>query len=360
MATIRARKNKKGISYSAQIRIKQKGEVVYTEAKTFDKKRLAEQWATRREAELQKPGMLEKLRHRGVSVGQVLKWYDEDYNTEKSPFGRTKLEAILALQNMDIADLDALQLTTRQVINHIQWRVRTVSGATAENDITWLRAAFRGARLTRGMPVDEQVINDAAAILRSEKIIHKAQQRNRRPALEELDTLLSHFNKRDVRASINMVDVVLFALFSARRQDEICRIRWSDLDEKRQSVLVREMKHPRKKVDTWVYLTDEAWALIQRQPRVDGDDRIFPLKSKSVSSAFTKACKFLAIEDLRFHDLRHECASWLFETGLDIVRVARVTGHLSWESLRRYTHLQDQKHFNKYENWRWRPLLEQG
>ncbi|GAA6152207.1 hypothetical protein NBRC116587_16260 [Pseudoteredinibacter isoporae] len=52
------------------------------------------------------------------------------------------------------------------------------------------------------------------------------------------------FDDRDVRASIPMVEVVLFALFSSRRQDEICRIRWVDLDEENQRVLVRDMKHP--------------------------------------------------------------------------------------------------------------------
>ena len=43
MATISARKNKKGTTYTAQIRIKRKGAIVYTESQTFEKKGLAEQ-----------------------------------------------------------------------------------------------------------------------------------------------------------------------------------------------------------------------------------------------------------------------------------------------------------------------------
>ncbi len=46
---------------------------------------------------------------------------------------------------------------------------------------------------------------------------------------------------------------------------------------------------------------------------------------------------FLA--DLRFHDLRHEAASRLFEKGLNVMEVASVTGHKTLAMLKRYTHL---------------------
>lgn len=43
--------------------------------------------------------------------------------------------------------------------------------------------------------------------------------------------------------------------------------------------------------------------------------------------------------DLRWHDLRHEAASRLFEKGLHPLEVASVTGHRSMQMLKRYTHL---------------------
>ncbi|QNH26206.1 tyrosine-type recombinase/integrase [Xanthomonas theicola] len=52
-----------------------------------------------------------------------------------------------------------------------------------------------------------------------------------------------------------------------------------------------------------------------------------------------RACRSLQIEDLHFHDLRHEGASRLFEQGYDIPEVAIVTGHRDWKSLKRYTNL---------------------
>jgi len=40
------------------------------------------------------------------------------------------------------------------------------------------------------------------------------------------------------------------------------------------------------------------------------DGRIFPIVSaNAISMAFTRACKRAGIEDLRFHDLRHEATS---------------------------------------------------
>ena len=42
--------------------------------------------------------------------------------------------------------------------------------------------------------------------------------------------------------------------------------------------------------------------------------------------------------DLRFHDLRHEATSRLFEKGLGVTEVASMTGHKSLAMLMRYTH----------------------
>jgi integrase len=45
------------------------------------------------------------------------------------------------------------------------------------------------------------------------------------------------------------------------------------------------------------------------------------------------------IEDLHFHDLRHEAISRFFEMGLSIPEVALISGHKDYRMLARYTHL---------------------
>jgi integrase len=58
-----------------------------------------------------------------------------------------------------------------------------------------------------------------------------------------------------------------------------------------------------------------------------------------VGTAFRRACKKLKIENLHFHDLRHEATSRLFKAGLAIEQVALVTGHRDWKMLKRYANL---------------------
>ena len=58
----------------------------------------------------------------------------------------------------------------------------------------------------------------------------------------------------------------------------------------------------------------------------------------------------LEIEDLHFHDLRHEAISLLFEKGtLDMMEIAAISGHKSLSMLKRYTHLRAQKLVRKLE-----------
>lgn len=59
----------------------------------------------------------------------------------------------------------------------------------------------------------------------------------------------------------------------------------------------------------------------------------------------------LGIKDLHFHDLRHEGISRLFEMAQTIPQVASVSGHRSWQSLKRYTHMEEVG--DKWANWKW-------
>src|SRR5262249_33434834 len=79
----------------------------------------------------------------------------------------------------------------------------------------------------------------------------------------------------------------------------------------------------------------DAWQLVLEQRILTrGKGKVFPYKSASASAAFCRGCAALNIKNLRFHDLRREAASRLFEAGLPVEKVALVTGHKSWEALR--------------------------
>lgn len=65
---------------------------------------------------------------------------------------------------------------------------------------------------------------------------------------------------------------------------------------------------------------------------------MFGVRPDSLTQALLRACRAEKIENLRFHDLRHEATSRLFERGLSVDEVASITGHTDWRSLKRYTH----------------------
>lgn len=55
----------------------------------------------------------------------------------------------------------------------------------------------------------------------------------------------------------------------------------------------------------------------------------------------------VGLREIKFHTLRHEGTCRLFEVGLQIQEVALITGHLSWNMLRRYTHLKPENVLEK-------------
>ena len=78
--------------------------------------------------------------------------------------------------------------------------------------------------------------------------------------------------------------------------------------------------------------------------------RSFPYNPKSVTAGFQRTRNALGIEDLRYHDLRREGASRLFEAGFSIEEVAQVTGHRSLNVLWQvYTELYPKSLHEKFE-----------
>jgi integrase len=228
-----------------------------------------------------------------------------------------------------------------------------VQPQTRANYFSHLSAVFTVARPAWGYPLDRQEIQDAMVVLRKLGIIGKSNMRDRRPTLGELDRIMEHFEtvRRHRPSSLPMAKIVAFAIFSTRRQDEITRFAWTDYDKDAGRGWVRDMKHPGDKVgnDVLCDLPPEAIAIVESMPRTD--PQIFPFAAESISAAFTRACKLLAIDDLHFHDLRHEGISRLFEMGKTIPQVAIISGHRSWTSLKRYSHLRQSG--DKYSGWRW-------
>ena len=351
MGTIVARKRKDGTTaYTAQILLKEKGKIVHREAKTFDTKREATAWAGWRTTELRKPGALDSARSSSQTLADAI----DKYLLEKRTIGRTKEQVLRSIKSYAIAEMPAQAIRSADIVSFAD---ELLAGdrkpQTVGNYVSHLAAIFADAKPAWGIELDYDEMKAAQRVLTRHEKISKWAERSRRPTLEELDALMTHFVDRQQRVAYSspMHKIIPFALFSTRRQEEITRIRWGDLDEQHGRVLVRDMKHPGQKKgnDVWCELPPEGLGIALSMPRTA--EEIFPYDPRSISSAFTKACAFLAIEDLHFHDLRHEGVSRLFEMGRTIPLAASVSGHRSWTSLKRYTDIKQQG--DKFADWPW-------
>ena len=273
------------------------------------------------------------------TLAELIRWHIDAFETI-SKWQRSKQTHLEFLERPALGRTNALALTAAMLIDHVRSRRADGAGAaTVANDLIWIGVVLRAARSVKELPVRPDVVQQARNACRELRLIGKPRRRTRRPTPDELARLREYFARRDERSTIRMLPVLEFAICSARREAEICRLEWRDNDAATRTGVVRDAKHQTDEDGNHRRFKDtpEAWAIVQGQPRTC--DYIFPYDPKSVGTAFTRACHILGIKDLRFHDLRHEATSRLFERGYQIHEVAQFTLHESWNELKRYTNL---------------------
>lgn len=344
MGTIVTRKRAGGtVAYLARIVIKRQDGVVYRENLTFDRKQVAAAWIAKRETELREPGALDRAAKPTITLADAIARF---LTENRRAVGRSRLQVMQTLQKHALGQLRCDDITSQRIVEFASERRQTRSPSTVAGYLSGLSAGTEVAKPAWGYPLDKHAMTDALSVARRLGLIGRSNERDRRPTLDEIGKLMQHYAARRSNAS-PMIQITAFAIFSTRRLEEITRLRWDDLDGDR--ILVRVMKDPRAKTGNHVHvnLTPEASAIIDAMPRTD--ERIFPYNGESISAAFTRACQLFEITHLHFHDMRHEGISRLFEMGWNIPNVAAVSGHRSWNTLKRYAHIRQTG--DKYENW---------
>lgn len=123
-----------------------------------------------------------------------------------------------------------------------------------------------------------------------------------------------------------LYSIVVIALETAMRQGEILNLHWENLNLKTRVAHLPETKNGTKR-DVPLSLKARE-ALIRIGVRSKG--KVFKYTSEGLKSTWRFMLMKLGIEDLHFHDLRHEAISRLFELGsLDMMEVAAISGHKS-------------------------------
>ena len=201
-------------------------------------------------------------------------------------------------------------------------------GVTIAADLSFLSSVLKWARHSRRLDIPVRLALEARESLKHMGLTTRSSERSREPTDAELDQLYTYW-AQNPRQIIDMTIMVKFALATGMRQGEIARIKVEDVNRRFRTVLIRDRKDPKKKHgnNQVVPLLGDAWEILEPYLSNRMRGSIFGVKEASVSAAFTRACKQLGIQDLRFHDLRHKATADFFRNGLEIPHVALMTGH---------------------------------
>lgn len=294
--------------------------------KTFLRKAVAEKWAREQEVTIEQRRLDGQHHDLGAltlkyveEIGAIKKW-ERTHESNMKRFAR------------EVAGVTLADLSPDWFVQYA--RRRAVSPATISQEMYYVSSVLTTAEALWKVPVDWQMLKQSRRELKKLKLMGKARERDRRPQGDELARIKAKLN-----TSLPVAMLMDFAAATGMRVSEITRLRWADVDEKTRCVLVRDRKHPSEKQgnDQWVPLLYGSWAILQAQPK--DELYVFPYNPRSVTAAYQRARRRAGVAGLRFHDLRHEGISAMFEDGYAIPEVAMVSGHKDWKSLKRYANL---------------------
>ncbi len=139
--------------------------------------------------------------------------------------------------------------------------------------------------------------------------------------------------------------VVVLALSTGCRREEIMTLTWPNVDLERGMIVLEKTKNKERRA---VPITGPALELL-RELRAEccaDTPLVFPRrdgrKPIAIRKAWDNAVKAAGIEDFRFHDLRHSCASYLAMNGATLPEIAHILGHRTYDMVKRYAHLSEQ------------------
>ena len=315
MANIKLRRGK----YQVQIRRKGYPDVY----RTFTNKSVAKKWIKATEADMERQ-LFQPIS--GLTLRDILDRYQQVIMTcHKSPT-TSEIYRLKRLKK-DLGSVALEYLTPAKISAYRDNRLQSVSGASVKRELVILRSALNTAIKEWGINLQQNPVS----LVSLPKV---GRGRDRRLEQGEEEKLLS--------VSGELKRIIIVALETGMRRGEILNIKRSHIDFVRQTLLI-----PLTKTDTprTIPLSSRAIKALREQLR--GSQNVIPIEetalfsytARGLSGAFLRLCRKHELENLHFHDLRHEATSRFFEKGLNPVEVATITGHKDTRMLMRYTHL---------------------
>lgn len=331
MPSITKRKNGDGTtSFLAQARV----QGFKPSAKTFGDRKAAERWAKETEALLR--GQRERSEGRPdlavLTVGELILEYLRDPETVAlKTFDDT--HRLLCWFVQEVGTMRALDLN---VLRLRELRTKLSKGrepATVNRYLGAARSCWNFGRSAGLIPRDH--------LWPERLMLSEPAGRTRFLNDEELTKL-----KKAAREHSPLMNAtVIVSLATGIRQGELLRLDWSDIDMVRKTLRVRLSKNGEQRS---VFLPDAAITALKelqggKVRNITGAVFIRDGKRlvKSTLECYWRKTirKNAGLEDFRWHDLRHSCASFLAQQGATLVQIGAQLGHKSPAMTARYSHL---------------------
>lgn len=298
-------------------------------SKSFVSKADAQRWARQMEAELDTKLLPHDFRRlETTTLADILL----RYRNEIIPTKRGKdIETIIidAFLRAPLATLKLSHLGSQDFAKYRDLRLEQVRPATVLRELGIVQHALDIASKEWGYPLSSNPVKG----IRKPKL---GASRERRVHPKEIATLLGGAKRSRNR---HLAPAITLAIETGMRRGELLAMRWENLDLKQGILLIPRTKngYPRR-----IPLTAKALEILKSQLNL-GEERPLPITEESLKKSWQRLLKRVGIEDLRFHDLRHEAVSRFFELGLSMPEVALISGHRDPRMLFRYTHLDPKK-----------------
>jgi|TARA_B100002003_G_C14058811_1_gene509773 integrase len=318
MANIRRRQGR----WQAQVRRKGYSQVT----KTFTSKEAAKRWIKAVETDMERGEFKPRL---DMTVGQLIKRYQTDI-IPKQKAHQSALVRCRRLRRM-LGKINLSDLSPAHLASYRDERLKSIKPNTLKRELSILSSAINTAIIDWGIPIPSNPV----AMTRIPKYDDSRDRRLKDGEEEKLLAIAKPVYRR----------AIIIAVETAIRRGELLNIRKSHINFDKQTLHI-----PETKTDTprTIPLSTRAIKALRDQIKsisdanvvqMERDPKLFSMSSPMFRHEIHKYRVKLDMEDWRFHDLRHEATSRLFERGLNVMEVALVTGHQDLRMLKRYTHL---------------------
>jgi integrase len=297
-------------------------------AKSFDSKIEAEKWSRDLEAQVDRFGSAPDTSIlESTTLGDLM----ERYRCEVSPTKRGALQEIQrieVLRRHELAYRTMIGLSQQDIASYRDERLRRVAASTVLRELAILSHIVEVAIRDWGLPLSRNVV----------KMVRRPTVRNersRRLTGDEEQRLLANC---DTGKTPCLKTLLIVAIETGMRRGELLALRWADISHNRRVATLHMTKNGEGRevpLSTRAYDVLNAW----RSNAPDDEQRVFPLSEGGLEQIWRRLLVRAQIKDLRFHDLRHEAVSRLFERGLNVMEVSSISGHKELRMLRRYSHL---------------------